>query len=927
MNEDRWNKIELLIEQALDLPPEEQNAFLQKECGADEELKKEITSLLQYKHQAFSFIQDFSENIVQPSFTNMSEGMSHQDNRLNSVIGHYQITDKLGEGGMGVVYKAHDTKLDRTVALKFLPSRFTESTENKERFIHEAKTAATLNHSNICTIYSIDEYDGQQFISMEYVEGTTLREKLYSDQLKLSSVLRYSKQIVDALSSAHAKGIVHRDIKPENIMVDEHDHIKVMDFGLARVKGTKNLTKEGQIVGTMPYMSPEQIQYGEADERSDLFSFGIVLYEMLTGVHPFKGEYEQATWFNLINKTPEPPSSIRPEIPPSIEDVVYRCLEKESDKRYQSARDLSLELEGESSWPFKIANGGTRNRKQKLWIWTAVGILILVLGGWMYSLTAGSQLPEEKHIAVLPFKNLSSEVIPASMSDGIMEVVTSKITRMETQHGSLWVVPSSEVRETGVSSTSEATQLFGVSMAVTGSLQRVGDQFQLTINLVDGNTLRNLRSEVIEREWNGTDFAQLQDDVVESLTRMLELELGSDAVKSILAGGSEDPRAYQLYIEGKGALSRFEDPQKIDAAIVLFEEAIEEDPSYALAHAGLAEAYWRKYELTRDTQWTEVAHSYANKAINLNSNLPEVRITLALINNGMGRYEETLDLLANLENEDGLSFDALIQKGKAYEGLGNMDAAENSYQMAIDQKKNFWGGFHNLGVFYYRNSQYQKAINAFLKVTELTPNNTRGYNNLGGIYGNIGQTEKAIESFKKSLSIDTTYRVLTNLGTLHLSENNYSDAIQYYSEAVKRRDTDYRVWGSLGYAYHYSDKNHTKVLETMKRAIDLAEQELKVNPNSTELLEDLAGYYLTLGNTDQTRILLQQLTLNDELTAQNQAIIGHLYERLGNRESALQWFERALQNGYPYSAISSLEEIESLLQDPRMDKFREKYQQ
>ena len=839
---------------------------------------------------------------------------------------HYRIRDKLGEGGMGVVYKAHDTKLDRTVALKFLPSRLTESKENKERFIHEAKTAATLNHSNICTIFSIDEYDGQQFISMEYVEGTTLREKLHSDQLKLSTVLKYSKQIVEALSSAHNKGVVHRDIKPENIMVDEHDNIKVMDFGLARVKGTKNLTKEGQIVGTMPYMSPEQIQYGEADERSDLFSFGIVLYEMLTGVHPFKGEYEQATWFNLVNNNPDPPSSIRSEIPPGIEDVVFRCLEKKSDKRYQSARDLSLELEGESSWTFKITEGNNRNRKRKAWLWATVGTLILILGGWMYSLTAGSQLPKEKHIAVLPFNNLSSEVIPASMSDGIMEVVTSKITRMETQQGDLWVVPSSEVRETGVSSTSEATQLFGVNMAVTGSLQRVGDQFQLTINLVDGNTLRNLRSEVIEREWNGTDFAQLQDDVVQSLTRMLELELGSNAVEHILAGGSEDPRAYQLYIEGKGALSRFENPEKIDAAIVLFEEAIEEDPAYALAHAGLAEAYWRKYELTRDTQWTEVARNYADEAMELSNELPEVTVTLALINNGMGRYEETLDLLAELENEDGLSYDAFIQKAKAYEGLGNTNEAENTYKLAIEQKKNFWVGYHNLGVFYYRNSQYQKAIDAFLKVTELTPNNTRGYNNLGGIYGSLGQTEKAIESFKKSLSIDTTYRVLTNLGTLNLSEKNYTDAIQYYSEAVERLDTDYRVWGSLGYAYHYSDGDSTKVQETMEQAIDLAEQELKVNPNSTELLEDLAGYYLTVGNTNQARILLQQLILHDDLTAQNQAVIGHLYERLGDRELALQWFDRALQNGYPYSAISGLEEIRDLLKDPRMNNIREKYQ-
>ncbi|MEX2405177.1 MAG: serine/threonine-protein kinase, partial [Candidatus Paceibacterota bacterium] len=462
------------------------------------------------------------------------------------------ILDKIGEGGMGVVYKAHDTKLDRTVALKFLPSHFTDSEKSKERLIREAKTAATLNHPNICTIYSIDEYEGQHFISMEYIDGTTMREKLKSGGLSLYTVLSYAKGIASALSAAHDKGIVHRDIKPENIMVDTEDRVKVTDFGLARINGTRNLTKEGRIVGTMAYMSPEQIQQGEADERSDLFSFGIVLYEMLTGIHPFEGEYEQATGFKLVNENPDPPSTIRAGIPPGIEDIVLRCLEKDRDKRYRSARDLTVELEGESSWPLNIAADtsiygrglipAVSRIKQKPWFWIVAGILVLAFGGWMYTLDAGTDLPEEKHIAVLPFTNLSVETIPASMGDGMMEIVTSKITRMETRQGSLWVVPSSEIRGQQVSSISDAIRLFGVNMAVTATLQLVGDRFRMTINLVDGTTLRQIRSEVIEREWGGTDFAQLQDDVVATLMTMLELELGPDDVQNILAGSSQDPR-------------------------------------------------------------------------------------------------------------------------------------------------------------------------------------------------------------------------------------------------------------------------------------------------------------------------------------------------------------------------------------------------
>lgn len=848
---------------------------------------------------------------------------------------HYEILGKLGEGGMGVVYKATDTKLDRTVALKFLPSHFTNSKEKRERFSREAKTAATLNHSNICTIYSIDECDGKQFISMEYIEGNTLRKKLEADEINLSTALNYSSQIVDALVSAHEKGIVHRDIKPENIMVDAHNRIKVMDFGLARIKDSQSLTKERQIVGTTAYMAPEQVNFSKADERSDLFSFGIVLYEMLTGVHPFLGEYEQATWYNLLYQNPDPPSSVRHGIPPDIENIVLRCLEKDSEKRYQSASEISVKIKEDSL--NSIHNLTDNGRDGQDWntffsrytskngLRIAAPLLVILFVGWFTSLLFGSELPEKKHLAVIPFENLSVDDIPAYMADGITEILTSKITRMETQQGALWVVPSSEIRQQQVSSTSEATKLYGVNMTVTGSLQLVGNMFQLTINLVDCNTLRNLRSVVLESEWNGNDFALRQDEVVETLRRMLELELGPNAVEDILTGGSKDPRAYQLYIEGKGALSQFGNLEKIESAILLFYQAIVEDPAFALAHAGLAEAYWRKYQLTRDTQWTEKAYRYVSEAIELSEELPESIITLALINNGMGRYEETLNLLAELENEKQHTFEALVQRAKAYEGLGDTDQAEETYLMAIEQKKNYWGGYYNIGVFYYNNSQYEKSIQAFRKVTELIPNNPRAFDVLGSIYGSTDEIEKALEAFKKSLSIEPTYRTLTNLGTLYFREKNYTDAIRIYKQALEHQNTDYRVWGSLGYAYYYTGEDTLLIQETMGRAIELAEKQLEVNPNNIEFLEDLAGYYLTIGSTNEVRNLLNQLTSRDELAPQSQAVLGHLYERLGERESALAWFERALQNGYPYSVIADLEKMDGLLKDPRMQEIHKKF--
>ncbi len=863
-------------------------------------------------------------------------------------ISHYRILEKLGEGGMGVVYKAHDTKLDRTVALKFLPSHFTDSEDSKERFIREAKTAATLNHPNICTIYSIDEYEGptydsdsessagrQHFISMEYIDGTTLREKMKSGDLSLSTVLAYAKGITSALSAAHEKGIVHRDIKPENIMVDTEDRIKVTDFGLARVNGTHNLTKEGRIIGTMAYMSPEQLQYGEVDERSDLFSVGIVLYEMLTGIHPFEGEYEQATGFKLVNENPDPPSAIRPGIPPGIEEIVLRCLEKECDKRYQSARDLTTELEGESSWPLGIAaerkNGHKLisypfRLKRNPWLWVAAGILILALGGWLYTLNSGTELPAEKHIAVLPFNNFSPETIPAGISDGMTEIVTSKITRMETQQGALWVVSSSEIRREQVSSPSDAVRLFGVNMAVTGSLHLVGDRFSMTINLVDGTTLRQIRSEVIERDWGGTDFAQFQDDVLETLDEMLELELGSSDFETILAGSSEDPRAYQLYIEGKGALSRFEDPEKIDEAIDLFEEAVEHDPGYALAYAGLAEAHWRKFDLTRETKWTEFARRYAGEAMELSNDLPEVYITLALINNGMGRYNETLEILNSLDEEESSRYDALIQKAEAYRGLGQLEEAEKTYQLAIEQKKNYWGGYHTLGVFYFQNSRWEEAAEAFRIVTELTPDNVRGFNNLGGVYMAMENNEQAIQAFERSLEIRPSQHTYLNLGSLYFYQKNYTEASRVYEQATKIAENDYRTWGYLGTAYYWAGEDSAKMQQSLERAIELVEQELEINPNDQALLRHLASYHILLGNTGTGKNLVEELTALPNLDADSQGMIGNLYELLGEREMALEWIEKALDNGYRVELLKDLEGIQDLLEEPEMQELLTKYE-
>jgi tetratricopeptide (TPR) repeat protein len=569
-----------------------------------------------------------------------------------------------------------------------------------------------------------------------------------------------------------------------------------------------------------------------------------------------------------------------------------------------------------------------RISRRKL-IWSVlISILVLVPGVLLFNLIESTEgvpepVPDEKHIVVLPFMNLSPDVIPASMSDGILEILTSKITQMEMHRESMWVVPSSEVRQHQVSSVSQASRLFGTNMAVTGSLFSEGNRFRLTLNLVDGSSLRQLRSSDLEIDWS--DIALLQDEVVYALTRMLDIEMAPGDVKSIIAGGSENSRAYQLYIEGRGYLSRYEISENIESAILKFEESIEADSGFVRAYTGLSEAHWRMFDLTRNARWARDAIDYGQKATELDDCFPDVYNIMALVYNEMGRYQETLDLLEQLERRDALRYISLIQRARAYEGKGQLDQAEKAYHSAIDRKKTYWNGYNSLGVFYYRQGRLSEAAESFRKVAELTPDNARAFNNLGGTYLAMERVDEAMNAYNRSLEIQPNHLALTNLGTLHYYQKNYTEAIHFYEQALELTDSDHRIWGNLGFAYHWSGHDFEKVRSALQKAIVLAEEVREIRPNDPGLLSQLAGYHHTIGNQEQARILLRQLTSLEVLEPENYATIAHLYEQLGERDTALHWVAESLRKGYRIHTLDTIEGMQDLLDDPRMAELIEKY--
>jgi len=351
MNPDRWEKMEILIEQVLELPPEEREAFLEEECGTDDELRSDIILLIQNSDTAYTFVRHFNENIIKPSLNEIMLGRSEMYyNRdlslIDKVVGNYKITELLGSGGMGVVYKALDTRMekDRLVALKFLPARAVHNEEKKKRLLREARVPALINHPNITTVYESGEMDGQSYIVMEYVSGMGLDEKIALGPMPVREILQIAIQVASALWAAHKKGVIHRDLKSSNIIVSDGGMVKLMDFGLAKMKDASNLTKAGTMMGTYPYMSPEQVRGKKLDYRTDIWSLGVVLYEMVTNKYPFQGTHPQSIMYQILNEEPEPVMVARVDIPQEFDKMVTKAMHKDKNNRYQSMNDLISDL-------------------------------------------------------------------------------------------------------------------------------------------------------------------------------------------------------------------------------------------------------------------------------------------------------------------------------------------------------------------------------------------------------------------------------------------------------------------------------------------------------------------------------------------------------------------------------------------------------
>jgi serine/threonine-protein kinase len=739
---------------------------------------------------------------------------------IGDQIGRYKIRTVIGKGGMGEVFLAEDTELERLIALKILPEDLADNVERMRRFVQEAKSASSLNHPNIITIYEIGKTGKTHFIATEYIEGETLHNHLKSKPMSLKSVLDVAVQVASALDAAHRAGIVHRDIKPENIMIRPDGFVKILDFGIAKLIEKQNEpveaeaataikagTQEGLIIGTANYMSPEQARGKNIDARSDIFSFGAVLYEMLTGKQAFEGESAIDTISAIIHKDPAPLNQITSNVPRELQHIVEKSLRKDREERYQTAKDLLIDLKdvrqnlqiqnqlkrtaspnNSNESKTQILNATTadvahttssaeyvvneiKSSKNKLIIGLVVLLLASIgLGYWFFANRSSSEAQIES-IAVLPFVNESSNADIEYLSDGMTESVINNLTKLPN----LRVISRNSVFRYKGKETDSAKigQELNVRSVLTGRVVQRGDNLIISAELTDLLDNKQIWGQQYSRKT--TDAFALQQEISRDISETLRTKLTGEQQQQLAKRETVSPEAYQLYLKGRYHWNKREE-KEYAKALEYFQQAIDKDPTYALAYVGLAETYLigGSNNLSR---WEKVAKAKAAalKALEIDPTLGEAHTTLANTKHhddwnfveAEKEYKRAIELSPNYPTAHHWYAESLTSLGRFDEGFAE-------YNRALELDPLSLAISTDLGMAYFYNRQYDRAVEHFKKLIELDPKYVRTYFYLAEVYEEKGMFEEAIAEFEKGSTLQG------------LNLNQFAEAKAMIQNAVKK---------------------------------------------------------------------------------------------------------------------------------------------
>jgi serine/threonine protein kinase/Flp pilus assembly protein TadD len=858
--------------------------------------------------------------------------------------GRYEILGVLGQGGMGAVYKARDRELDRLIALKVIRPELATDPAILQRFKQELILSRNITHKNVVRIYDLGEADGVRFISMEYVDGEDLRTLLRrAGKFSPKEAIAVVEQVCRALDSAHSEGVIHRDLKPQNIMRDKHGRIVVMDFGLARSLGDSGLTQTGAIVGTLEYMSPEQALGTTLDQRSDIFSVGLIFYELLTGKAPYESDTAIASLMKRTREDARSASDVDASVPKSLSAIVSRCLEREPANRYHSAVELLQQL---ATWEANpnisaetlskmIAHPVVRPSRfsldlpGKTWMWIAGAVLVIALatfaGRTLLNRTGTPSgetaqgipsLKQGKYVAILPLKQIGDPKALGYVADGIQEALAAKLFQLKEVH-----VAASDSVEKAVAKDLPLSKLaheLGVNLVLQGSVQGNSDKIRVTLSLDNATTGERVWSQ----EFPGApgDVLALEDQIYGAVATALALKPTGEEQARVGAHPTENVKAYDLYLQGRNTLRNGHSQDAYRQAVGLFEQAIDKDPNFALAYTGLADSSLRMYGETKEGVWAQKATLSARQAERLSNNLPEVLISLGSVYAATGQSSQAITelkrALALAPNSD----EANRSLGDAYASSGQSDQAISAYQNAVAANPYFWANHVALGNAYFKRGDTAKAAAEYQKVTELAPDNSLAYQNIGAVYLREGLWSEAIPYLQKSLSIAPDADAYSNLGTAYFFLKNYDQATKNYEKAVEMTPNDEVLQANLGDAYRWSGHSD-QAAAAYGKAIALAFQELQVNPRSASIMADLGLLYAKKGDAPNALQYIQQSRAisPDDVNAMYQEV--QVKTMIGKPEEALKALRLALEKGYSAEEAWNDPELQKLQALPQFSQL------
>ena len=855
-------------------------------------------------------------------------------------LSHYEIIRKLGEGGMGEVWLARDTKLDREVAIKVLAPEVAANPERLERFRREAKAVAALNHPNIVTIYSVEEDGDVPFFTMEHVEGTTLSKIIPVNGLDTGRFLDLAITIADALSAAHASGITHRDLKPGNIMVSATGQIKVLDFGLAKVAReepkevhsdshleTEFLTSEGKILGTTPYMSPEQLKGKTVDQRSDIFSLGTILYAMATGKHPFLAESSAEVISSILSHHPPEVAEVREGLPDYLSGVIRRCLEKNPGDRYQSARGLEEDLERLRdgirsgtvpqtvimSGPVAAARSGFRPEWRVVALVAAVAAVAAMVGAIVMGRIGSSRSAPLKTLAVMPFANLTGD----ADLDYLAEGVSAGLMSLLREEQGLQVVGRSEAWTTGERSATDLAARLGVGSVVDGEILKPGSRLETTVSLTDTSTGLVLWSHTYAAP-SGDIYSQ-QRVMASDVATFLSIPLSEEDRRRLARDPGGVGQAYDFYVTGRRFLDRVDDSRGPDAAAENFRQALRLDPDFAPAHVGLSEALWEIYLRDIDRAALEEAEDHAKRARELAPALADARLALARIYRTTGRQEAAAEeveaALADHPRAD------VVQRelGRVAQRMGDLEEAERSLRAATSLRPDDWANWNALGNLLAATGQYEEAREAFSEAAEVAPPDvTMPREKLATYSLQVGEVDAAIDLYESLPKPIRSPRLASNLGTAYFfsdRSDRWERAEENYLLAVRLNPQDPMYQTNLGDLYQRLERPD-EARERYRLSCDLLEERYADDPDDPALISELAFTSAKAGDCDRALRLMPELEQVLPDTGPNAHQLAYVYALCDRGDAAIDALARAIAHGESPELIRQEDEFLTLHDRP-----------